>query len=148
MKTTTTFRHASFGKEDKSLSVWRGLFVVSMSNATNNTSSIYPNISSSDAKVISSLLVSLGLFIVLMTFFLCCRRRYPQIYATWSCGEEKDIDPPGAGLFGWVKSAFSVSILWILQHRGLDAVVYILMLRYMILVSSSRYETKKKKKCF
>ncbi len=111
--------------------MWTGalsLFLFSMSNVTNSTGSIYPGVSSSDAKILSSFLLSCGLFVLLMAFFLLLRKRVPQVYES----RTHDVDPPGGGLLGWAVSAWTVDRLWILKHRGLDAVVYLLTLKYMI----------------
>jgi hypothetical protein len=101
----------------------------------NNATSVYPGVSSSDAKILSSFFVSCALFGLLMAFFLFFKKKVPQVFES-RCVQDKDVASPRGGLFGFVISAFEPDMTWILKHRGLDVVVYLLMLQYMIFAIS------------
>jgi hypothetical protein len=71
-------------------------------NSTNSSSSIYPNVSSSDAKIVSSLLIGVGVLLLMILFFCFARRRSPKFYYTY-----KDVEQPD-GLFNWAIAPFKV----------------------------------------
>lgn len=95
---------------------------------TNGTEiSVYPGVTVSDAKLISSLLVNVGLFILLFGFFLFVKKRVPGIFES----RARDAGSPDGGVFGWAVSAFRRDSEWILKNRGLDAVIYLMVLEYL-----------------
>ncbi len=94
----------------------------------NNTGSVYPGVSASDAKLVSSLLVNVILFVLLMGFFLFMKKRVKGIFESRAA----DAGSTEGGVFGWLRAAFRHDKEWILRHRGLDAVIYLMTLEYLI----------------
>ncbi len=90
--------------------------------------SLYPGVTESDAKLISSLLVNVALFLLLMSFFLLVKKRVKGIFES----RARDAGSPEGGLWGWAVSAFRYDTEWILRNRGLDAVIYLIVLEYLI----------------
>ena len=60
------------------------------------------------------------------------KKRVPRVYEARTFDKHAAVDTPSGGWIGWIKSALDHDDLWMLRNRGLDAVIYLRVLRTLI----------------